>query len=412
MPQFIYIAKDINGKTRTDTAEALDEQVLAERLQAEGYFILSIKSTSMADHAPKKVIEGSLPKYSHNGVKLDDLVVFSRQLATMLEAGVTLMRSLSIIASQIQSKQLADIVYEVLKDVEQGKSLSAALAKHPKVFNQFWVSLAEVGEASGTMPMVLNKLANHMQQQAYFRGIIVSALIYPGILFTICIGAIFFFALVVAPQFESIFASMHAKLPPVTAAVLDSFNFIKKNYLFIGMGIAALVYAFNFWRSKPTGRLAVEQTLLKLPVVGEIQRLILVERFTAQMSILTDSGVPILNALEITERMMENMIAEGVVKNLREQIRNGKPFAESMDEQQFFPSMAVQMVKVGEETGELGKMFKHVASFYQSKVEDFMKRFGVIIEPFMLVFMAAIIGLIVVSMFLPLFKLGNAGGGH
>lgn len=411
MPQFIYIAKDLDGKTKSEKVEALDEQVLAEKLQGQGLFIVSIKQVGSNEPANKTKSPNTLPstiKYTHKSVKLDDLVIFSRQLATMLEAGVNLMRSLTIISSQISSQRLAETVIEVRNDVEQGKSLSAALAKHKAIFNQFWISLAEVGEASGTMPAVLNKIASHMQQQAAFRNTVVSALIYPAILFSVCIGAILFFAMVVAPKFEDIFHSMGAKLPPITAALLTIFKFIKKNFVFIAASIAGAIFAFNTWKKTHAGKLAYEQFLFKLPVVGEITRLILVERFTAQMSILTDSGVPILNALEITERMMENLIAESVVNNIREEIRNGKPFAESMDSQNFFPSMAVQMVKVGEETGELGKMFKHVAVFYQTKVEDFMKRFGTIIEPFMLVFMAGAIGIIVIAIFMPLFKMGQA----
>ena len=411
MPQYIYVAKDINGKKITEKAEALDEQALAERVQGQGLFIISIKP---ADNSTAAIVKPNAtttvaPKFTHQNVKLDDLVVFSRQLATMLEAGVNLMRSLSIISTQIVSQQLAEIVVQITNDVEHGKSLSQALAKHPKVFNQFWVSLAEVGEASGTMPNVLNKIANHMQQQAAFRNTIISAIIYPGILFSVCIGAILFFAMVVAPKFEDIFKSLGSQLPPITAALLTIFKFIKLNFLTIVGFIVAVIFIFNAWRKTPAGRLQFERFLFKMPVVGEVQLLILVERFTAQMSILTDSGVPILNALEITGRMMENMIAEAVVANIREQVRDGKPFAESMDSQNFFPSMAVQMVKVGEETGELGKMFRHVAFFYQTKVEDFMKRFGTIIEPFMMIFMAGAIGVIVVAIFMPLFKLGNAG---
>lgn len=411
MPQFIYTAKDIDGKTQSGQAEALDEMVLAERLQAEGLFIVSIKElTNINVNSQPKVSLSDSSKYTHNNITLEDLVVLSRQLATMLDAGVNLLRCLNIISGQISSKRLAEIVVALRQDVEQGKPLSVALSRHPKVFTQFWVSLAEVGEASGTMPAVLNKLANHMQQQAHFRAMITGAMIYPMILMFICVGAIFFFALVVAPQFENVFKQMNAKLPPVTIFVLSTFQFLKLNFIYVGMGIAMFVYLFRSWKRTPSGRLIYEQSMLKLPVVGEIRLLILVERFTSQMSILTDAGVPILNALEITERMMDSIVGSTVVSNIREGVRGGRPFADCMEEQAFFPSMAVQMVKVGEETGELGKMFNHVSAFYQRKVEAFMKSFGTIIEPFMLVFMASIIGLIVVSMFMPLFKLGQGRG--
>ena len=184
-------------------------------------------------------------KFDHDKCKIEDLLVFSRQLATMLEAGVTMLRSLDVIMSQIQSKQLFMAVNQIHDDIEQGSSLSAALAKHPKIFNQFWVSLAEVGEASGTMPLVLNKLAEHVEQDVAFQSAIISAMVYPMILFVVCIGAVIFFALVVGPKFEEIFNSMHAELPLMTRCLLATFDFIKHYILFIIGGVVGVIFYFK-----------------------------------------------------------------------------------------------------------------------------------------------------------------------
>lgn len=404
MPMFSYEVKDANGNTKKDLAESLNEDLLIDRLQNEGYFVVSISST-LSKSPVKEQRKVVVRKFSHNSVKLEDLLIFARQLATMLDSGVTLMRSLSVIVDQVESKKLYEIIVDLRNNVEQGKTLSSSLAKYPKVFSQFWVSLVEVGEASGTMPMVLEKLTLYTEQQAAFRSTIVSALVYPGVLFVICVGAIGFFALFVAPRFETIFTSMNVDLPGLTKVLLFVFKFVKSNFLLIIAACVGFFFMIKQYLSTHLGKLTFENTMFRLPTIGKIYKLIIVERFAAQMAILVDSGVPILYALEITEKLVENITCSVIVSQIREAVREGKLLADPMQESGFFPSMAVQMIKVGEETGQLGKMLKHVAEFYERNVAEFMKRIGTIIEPVMLVFMGGIIGTIVLAMFLPLFSL-------
>ena len=411
MPIYSYTVKDTEGKTKTDIVSAQSEDALVEKLQNEGYFIVNIRQT-MGKAGQQGNKKGEVYKFDHDAVRIEDLLVLSRQLATMLQAGVTMLRSLDVILAQIQSKQLFTVVTKIHDDIEQGSSLSSALGKHPKIFSQFWVSLAEVGEASGTMPLVLNKLAEHVEQDVAFRSAIISALVYPIILFMVCIGAVIFFALVVGPKFQDVYASMHTDLPLMTKYLLGFFDFIKHYLLLItGTGVG-LFFILRFYFSTPMGNLQFEKIIFQLPVVGHIAKLIIIERFSAQMAILIESGVPILYALEITEKLVDNKTCSLVVSQVREGVREGKGISDALVESGFFPMMAVQMIKVGEETGELGKMLKHVADFYQDNVEAFMKRFGTLIEPFMLVFMAAVIGIIVIAIFLPLFKLGQGGHIH
>ena len=411
MPSFFYTIKDKAGETKTDIIQALNEDALVEKLQNEGYFVVNIRPVKEQSALKEDKAKGG-PKFDHDKAKIEDLLVLSRQLATMLESGVTMLHSLDVIRSQIQSRELFLAVSKIHDDIEQGSSLSVALGKHPKIFSQFWVSLAEVGEASGTMPLVLNKLAKHVEQEVAFKSAIISAMVYPLVLFVVCIGAVLFFALEVAPKFEDIFKSMHAELPLMTRYLLGTFDFIKHYLLFIAGGVLGLFFVLKSYFSTPMGELQFEKIIYGLPVFGEIAKLIVVERFSAQMAILTESGVPILYALEITEKLVNNKTCGLVVAQVREGVREGKGMADSLQESGFFPMMAVQMIKVGEETGELGKMLKHVAEFYQANVEAFMKRFGTLIEPFMLIFMAAMIGTIVISIFLPLFKLGQGAHVH
>ncbi len=410
MPNYSYEVIDSAGNTKTETAEAVNEAVLVDKLQSEGYFIVNIrlaKEKSSAQSVKKQTL-----KFSHDKCKIEDLLVFSRQLATMLEAGVTMLRSLKVIVSQIQSKDLYMAVSKIHDDIEQGASFSMALAKHPKIFNQFWVSLAEVGEASGTMPKVLNKLAAHVEQDAAFRSAVVSAMVYPMVLFVVCIGAVVFFAMVVGPKFEDVFRSMNAELPMMTKGLLGTFAFIRQYFLYMVAGSVGLFFLLRAYIATPIGQLQYEKFIYSLPVIGEITKLIIVERFAGQMSILVESGVPILYSLEISEKLVDNRTCSMVIARVREGVRDGRGMSASLQTEGFFPMMAIQMIMVGEETGELGKMLKHVAEFYQSNVEAFMKRFGTLIEPFMLVFMAAMIGVIVVAIFLPLFKLGQGGSIH
>ena len=412
MPRFTYVVKDSRGQTLSETVESADQESLVDRLQKQGYFVVSVQAEEALPKTKKEAVSKKSKQhtFTHNAVKLEDLLVFSRQLGTMLESGVTLLRSLEVIVSQVESKQLFTVLDQVKKDVEQGSSLSGSLAKHPKVFNQFWVSLVEVGEASGTMPLVLDKLTFYLEQQAAFQATIVSAIVYPAILFFVACGAVGFFAFFVGPKFEEVFKAMNVDLPWITRALLGSFRFIKTKFpLLLGI-LAVIVVLFKRYSKTTTGRIQIERFLYGLPTFGRVFKLIVIEKFASQMAILVDSGVPILYALDITQPLVDNKTCEMIVADIKEGVRQGELLVSPMIRSEFFPPMAIQMIMVGEETGELSKMLKHVSKFYQTAVETFMKRFGTMIEPFMLVFMGGVIGVIVLAMFLPMFNITQLGG--
>ncbi len=413
MPKFKYVIKDSKGQTITDITDSTDQESLIDRLQKQGYFIVTIQEKSEAGGLkPKKAKEKEKKQsnFTHNKVTLEDLLVFSRQLVTMLESGVTLLRSLDVIASQVESKQFSVILSKMKSDVEQGLSLSSSLAKHPKIFSQFWVSLVEVGEASGTMPLVLEKLAFYLEQEAAFSSTIISALIYPAILFCVAMGAVAFFAFFVGPRFESIFNSFGVELPLITKVLLSTFRFIKSKFLMLFGVIGGILFLLKKYMATKTGRLQFEKIAFESPVFGKVIKLIVVERFASQMAILVDSGVPILHALDIVQRLVDNKTCELILVDIKNGVREGELLVGPMIKSNFFPAMAIQMIMVGEETGELSKMLKQVSKFYQTSVEAFMKRFGTMVEPFMLVFMGAIIGTIVLAMFLPMFNLTQLAG--
>lgn len=411
MAKFIVTAKDLKGGKKTIVFEAPNKNVAVADAQAQGFFIVGVEEIRDQQTASARSQSAITKKFAHNNVTLEDIVSFAKQLATMLEAGVPLLRSVSVIADQVESRDLAQVLHDVRGCIEQGQSFSKSLGKHPKVFSSFWVSLVEVGEASGTLPAVLKKLTEYMEQAAAFRSQIIGALIYPAVLFTICVGAVLFFALFIGPTFERVFHDMNVELPGVTVAMLAIFNFIKTKFFFIILFFIGVFFGLKFYLATPAGRWQFEQILFGLPGFGLIAKLIVIEKFTSQMAILVQSGVPILLALEISERLVENLTCAEVIRKVREAVKEGKLLAEPMERSAFFPPMAVQMIRVGEETGELAQMLNHVAVYYKHTVEEFMKRISTLIEPVMLVFMGGIIGAIVVAMFLPIISLSGGGGG-
>jgi len=411
MPSFTYIARDKDGKKQTGTIEAKDEVSVVTKLQAKELFVINIFSgTAEQKIAERATFKRKTPKFSHSRVKLNDIVVFSRQMATMLDAGVTLLKTLTVILEQIESKTLYKAVSGVRDALERGSSLSNALAMYPKVFSNFWVSLVEVGEASGNLPTVLERMAKFLEDKAEFQRKVISSLLYPAVLFVVCIGAINFFAFKIIPRFVEIFGSFGVALPALTQVVVNLFSFLREKFLFLISALAAIIFLLHNYMKTSVGRRQSEAILFKIPLVGHFFKVMVTERFTSQMSILIDSGVPILYALEITQRMVGSKIMESAIEKVKQSAREGQLMAGAMERSGFFTPMAVQMVLIGEETGELSKMLNKVASFYENYITTFVERFTTLFEPIMLVFMGAVVGIIVISMFLPIFSIATIGG--
>ena len=411
MPNFTYTVKNVAGKTIKETVTAANKELLVGQLQQQGYFIMSINEDGLQPSMAKNPSAKSKQrrKFAKKGVSVQDMLLFSRQMATMLESGVNLLRTLNIIVDQVDSEKLYLALHQVRDDVEQGISFSMALSKHPKIFDSLWVSLVEVGEASGTMPRVLNKLASYAEKAEAFRTAIISALIYPGILLSVAIGAILIFAIFIGPKFQDMYTSMGAELPELTQNLLNVFSFMRSKFLLIFGSVCAIVVMVRKYIATPMGRLQFEQLLFKLPIVGDMVKTAVVEKFASQMSILVESGVPILYALDIIERLIGNKVCEGVIVQIKSRVREGKLISDEMANTHFFPSMATQMIAVGEETGELGKMLNHVAEYYQRTLQTFTARFATMFEPIILVFMGFTIGTMVLAMFLPIFNLASGG---
>jgi len=413
MPKLYYAVRDKSGKKITGFEDAANKEELVARLQARDLFVVDVLSESKEDvKSPRSgaAEKSGVKKRLHYGISNDDLALLCRQLATLLGAGVTLLKCLDIISQQVGSRRLQITINDLRKSMEQGVSLHEAMAKHPKVFSELWVNLVESGEAGGNLAIVLGRLASYLERNASFRKKIISALIYPAILMFAGIGALLFLTLRIIPTFTKLFEGFNIELPALTKAIILFSSFLRHYFLFILGGIVVGAFLFKKFIATKDGRMAYERIKFKLPVFGEFFRALIVERFSSNMSTLLESGVPILYSLEISERSVDNFIMADLIRTIKEDVRQGKSLSRPLEQSGFFEPMVVQMISIGEEIGELPQMFKKINAFYQEYVETFLVRFTSMFEPIMLIFMGLIIGLLVVGMFLPIFKIAQIGG--
>jgi len=411
MPKFYYVARNRSGVKETGTEEALNQDDVVTKIQSKGLIVVNVipenieaSGSSMDNPARIKF------KRKHRNVTNGDLTLFCRLLSTLIGAGVTILLSLNIIAKQVSSKRLYAVLMDLTKNMEAGLSFHEALAAHPAIFSDLWVNLVESGEASGNLAVVLSRLAAYLEKAAEFKQKIISALIYPGILTVAGLGALLFLSLKIVPTFAEIFSSFKITLPFLTQILVGISVFLKKFIFLLILAVAGIIFAFKKYIETKQGRRSFENFKFNLPVFGEFFQALNIERFSSEISTLLESGVPILYSLEISERSVDNLIMADIVRKIKEDVREGKPLRESLEKSGFFEPMVIQMVSIGEEIGELPQMFKRINSFYQAYCDTFLARFVSMFEPFVLVFLGVIIGVMVIGMFLPIFELSKIQG--
>jgi type IV pilus assembly protein PilC len=283
------------------------------------------------------------------------------------------------------------------------------MAKCPRVFSDLWVNLVESGEASGNLAIVLSRLASSLERNEQFRSKIISALLYPAILLAVGLGALIFLTTKIIPTFAALFAGFNMQLPFLTRLLIGASSLIRQYVIFLIIAIAVAVFLIKRYIKIPDGRRRYEKFLFRLPLFGEFFRVLVVERFSSTMSTLIESGVPILYSLEVTERSVNNLVMGEIIRDVKEDVRQGRSLSAPMEKSGFFEAMVVQMVTIGEEVGDLSGMFKKIDSFYQEYVETFLSRFTSMFEPIMILFMGIIIGIMVIGMFLPIFQISQLG---
>lgn len=421
MPIYSYIVKTKDSKDIRNTEEASCREDIINRLRSRGLFIVSVKEagekkTGNFNFSSLTALLSSLSLFSkrqkgkRNSVKLSDLAFFGRNLATTLSSGVTLLRSLDILASQSESGKLENVLKSCSAHISAGLSLGEAIAKYPRVFTGLWQSIIEVGEASGNLPLVLDRLADYLEMRLEFERRVKSALVYPVILLFAAAAAMFIFFKFILPKFMDIFMQMKVTLPAPTQFIFNISQIFEKNFFLIVLGAVSLIGGFIFFTQNPRTKKIWDEVSLKIPLLGKFMFLSAVERLTSTIYILLESGLPVVYTLEVSGRSLGNSFLENKILRVRDKVKEGSSLSEEFRKLQIFPLLIAEMAKIGEETGSMPQIFKKISTHYQKNLATSVERILAAFEPIIILFMGVIIGGMVICLFLPLFKLGTMGG--
>ena len=405
MPQFEYQVKDQEGRNLTGIQEASDLNSLVATLREKNLIIIRVTETK------KKATlfaGGKQPTGKRGKIKIDDLVVFARQLATMVEAGVPLVQALSILSEQSENINLQRVTIDMHDSVESGKSLSEALEKNKKVFSNFFISMVNAGESSGRLDEILDRLASYIEKTSTLQKKVKSAMVYPAVVSVMALIITTGMLTFVIPKFAGIFESLNAQLPLPTRILIQFSNFLRQYFILIAGFIGMSIFLFLRLINTKKGRLWFDTKKLSVPVFGPLLLKVAVSKFSRTLSTLVRSGVPILASLEIVGRTSGNRLIELIIMDVRNSIKEGENISGPLGKKKVFPPMVVRMVSVGEETGELEKMLSKIADFYDTQVDTAVDGLTSIIEPLIIAFLAIVIGGIVIAMFLPILTLTSA----
>jgi len=398
MPVYEYVVKDQTGKNTAGTIECADRSAVLEKLRNDNLIIISLKEISAA---PKKF------QMRKGKVKIDDVVIFSRQLATMVDAGIPILGSLDILAQQAESKRFKEILTMVRNDIEVGSSLSGAFAKHPRIFSSLYISMVKAGESSGMLDEILDRLATYLEKTAALQRKITSALVYPAVVTFMAFAITALLMIKVIPVFKTVFSGFGAALPAPTLVLIAISDVFRKYFILLLIVMAAAGYALNRYLNTKKGRLNFDKITLKLPVFGMLLTKVSVSKFTRTLSTLVKSGVPILSSLEVVAKTCGNSVFEAAIDEVRLGVREGESIARPLEKSKIFPPMVVKMIGVGEQTGQLEKMLSKVADFYDEQVDTTVGSLTSMLEPLIIAFLGIVIGTIVICMFMPIFKISS-----
>jgi len=407
MPLFAYSAVDAQGKTHQGTVEANSAAEAAAAVKKQGRFPTNIAETSAAAKPQGKSLSFNFSFGGGQGtgkVPAKILTVFTRQLSTLISAGLPLLRSLRTLGKQEKNPNLKIIMAKLAESVEGGTTFSEALAQHPKAFNKLYVNMVKAGELGGVLEIVLTRLAEFAEKSQRIRGKVTSAMVYPAVVLVIAVGIVTFLMLFIVPKFEAIFKDMLGgrPLPAITQIIMDLSRFIQGNFLLLAGALTVLVIGMRFAIRLPGIAAALDSYKLKLPLFGDLLTKTSVARFSRTLGTLVSSGVPILQALQITRDTAGNERVSAAIETIHDNVKEGESMVAPMEASQIFPPMVVSMVQVGEETGQLPDMLTKVADVFEEEVDTAVAGLTSLLEPVMIVLLALIVGTIVVALFLPL----------
>lgn len=397
MPSFAYVARETGtGREIRSTLDAATEQAAIAALLNRNLLVVSIQEKMTKKG---RTAGGSVP--------LADQVMFTRQLATMVDAGLAMVQSLQALAEQTQNKAMRDVIKDICARVEAGDSFSEALQKHPKVFNRLYVSMVGAGEKGGLLAEILARLAVYLENTARLRKKVKSAIMYPTVVTFVAIAITIFLLVKVIPVFGEIYTGFGGKLPGPTQFLMSLSAFMKQNFIFIILAMGGGIYGWLAWIKTKKGREFWDKNRIRLPIFGVIAHKICLARFTRTLASLVRSGVPILEVLQIVSQTVGNVIMEKAVKTAASDIERGESISQALSKHPIFPNMIVRMVTAGEQTGKIDNMLERIADFLDEEIETTLSGITSLIEPILIVFLGVVIGGMVICMFLPIFKMSE-----
>jgi type IV pilus assembly protein PilC len=399
MPVFEYTARNLKGNLEKGQVDLPSRDDVIAHLRRNRLVVVHVRQ------APAQLSLGGMFR---GGVKTRDVVIFTRQFATMINAGLPLVQALDILAQQTENKVLADITRQVVYDVESGQTLADALRKHPKAFSDLYVNMVAAGEAGGILDTILQRLAEFLEKNDAIIRKVKGAMVYPAVIMSVAVIAVTVLLIFVIPTFQNMFASVNLDLPLPTRIVIGASKLLQHYWWAMLLVIGFIVFAINRYYKTPAGRLQIDGLLLRFPVIGDVLRKSAVSRFTRTLGTLISSGVSILDGLEITARTAGNMVIHNAVMESRQSIAGGDTIAAPLQRSKVFPPMVISMIAVGEQTGGLDEMLSKIADFYDEEVDAAVGTLLSLMEPIMIVVLGVIVGGMVVAMYLPIFDMVNA----
>ena len=396
---YTYQVRDPSGNLRSGTIVADNQALVLERLREQGLVPVSI--------AVQKGLKFGTEFNVRQKVKLKDLAVFSRQFSTMVSSGLPMLRALATLETQTGSKALSKAVADVRIEVEKGSSLSGAMSKHPKVFNNLYVAMVKSGETGGVLDAVLDRLAGNLEREVSLRGRIKSAMTYPIVVLGFVTLIMMAMLIFIVPQFKSIYAELHGTLPLLTRMLLAVSDAVRHDFIFVVAGIALMIWGLRRWKRTESGGLFFDKLKLRAPIFGPLFQKTALSRFARTLSVMSKSGVPIIQSLDVVAETVNNAVVSDAVRDVQESVKQGESIAKPLSRHEVFPGMVVQMLTVGEETGALDTMLEKIAQFYDDEVTAAVDSLTSILEPVMIAIVGGAVGVAVIALYMPMFNIIN-----
>lgn len=407
MPEYKYSAIDRNGSQSTGKIEATNESQARQKLMAKGLMVTTLAASAGGDKAAA-VVSAKKSKFSFSfgaKVKPDEVTIMTRQLSTLIVAGLPLLRALELIQRQERNPAFKEILSNIADSVSQGNNLSEALQSHPKVFDRLYVNMIKAGEAGGVLDKVLDRLAKFREKAQRIQKKVKSAMVYPGVVVTVAVVIVYILMVKVVPSFQKLLDGQKTQMPPLTQFVVGISKALTEYWYVTPFAIFSIYFILKTWLSTEKGKAIFDKIIFKLPKVGGFVQIVSVSRFARTFGTLMSSGVPILQAITITRDTLDNVVIANSLERVHDRVRDGEPLSVPLEQTGVFPQMVTSMIQVGEETGQLPEMLNRVADIYDEEVDNAVTALTSIIEPVLIVFLAVVVGAIVLAMFLPLIAL-------